>query len=119
VADADGEAVGHVAISPVTISDGARDWYGLGPVSVLPRCQGRGIGSRLVREALVQLRVIGGRGCVVLGEPAYYARFGFRAEPRLVLPDVPPAYSQALAFDAAGPMPVGTVSYHAAFGATG
>ena len=46
VAQMDGGIVGHVAISPVEISDGARDWYGLGPVSVLPDCQGTGVGSR-------------------------------------------------------------------------
>lgn len=44
VAEVDGRVVGHIAFSPVTISDGARDWYGLGPVSVLPEYQRRGIG---------------------------------------------------------------------------
>jgi putative acetyltransferase len=39
VAEIDGKIVGHIAFSPVTISDGATDWYGLGPVSVLPDCQ--------------------------------------------------------------------------------
>jgi putative acetyltransferase len=46
VAEADGQVVGHAAASPVTVSDGAQGWYGLGPVSVLPEHQGRGIGSR-------------------------------------------------------------------------
>lgn len=113
VADFEGRVVGHVAISPVTISDGATDWFGLGPVSVLPAYQGRGLGSRLVREALARLRSRGGRGCVLVGEPAYYGRFGFRAEPGLVLPGVPPQYFQALALD--GGMPTGTVRFHPAF----
>lgn len=108
-----GQVIGHVAISPVAISDGSRDWYGLGPVSVSPEFQRRGLGSRLVREALTRLRVAGGQGCVLVGEPAYYARFGFRAEPTLELPGVPPQYFQALRF--AGEMPSGRVTFHAAF----
>jgi putative acetyltransferase len=113
VAEADGLVIGHVAISPVSISDGAPGWFGLGPVSVLPLHQHRGIGSQLTREALGILRGRGACGCVVLGEPEYYGRFGFRADPRLVLPGVPPGYFQALSFDSS--MPRGTVRYHQAF----
>ncbi|MDK3025389.1 N-acetyltransferase [Cupriavidus taiwanensis] len=113
----DGEAlVGHVAVSPVTVSSGAAGWYGLGPVSVVPPRQGQGIGAQLVRAALDALRRQGAAGCVVLGEPAYYGRFGFAAQPGLVLPGVPPQYFQALAFG--GACPAGTVSYHDAFNAT-
>ncbi|WP_245969749.1 GNAT family N-acetyltransferase [Thiocapsa rosea] len=49
VAVVDGRVVGHIAFSPVTLSDGTGDWYGLGPVSVLPQVQRRGIGQALVR----------------------------------------------------------------------
>ena len=49
VAEAEGRVIGHVAFSPVTISDGCRDWYGLGPVSVLPEYQRRGVGTALIR----------------------------------------------------------------------
>lgn len=115
VADADGAVVGHVAISPVSISDGTPDWSGLGPISVLPQQQRRGIGSQLMREALRVLRRRGAAGCVVLGEPGYYGRFGFRAEPDLVLPGVPPAYFQAISFGT--PLPRGIVTYHEAFNA--
>lgn len=115
VAEADGSVVGHVAISPVSISSGASGWFGLGPVSVLPQHQGRGIGSQLIREALRLLRGSGASGCVVLGEPRYYGRFGFQADPHLVLPGYPPEYFQALCFDS--PMPEGAVSYHEAFDA--
>lgn len=52
VAELDGRVVGHVAFSPVTILDGTPDWYGLGPVSVLPACQRQGIGKALIREGL-------------------------------------------------------------------
>src|SRR5215469_1546193 len=113
VAEADGIVIAHVATSPVSISDGASSWFGLGPVSVLPQHQRRGIGSLLVREALRILRDRGASGCVVLGEPEYYRRFGFRADPNLVLPGVPPEYFQAVSFDPSKPR--GIVTYHEAF----
>ncbi|WP_137920999.1 N-acetyltransferase [Hydrogenophaga sp. 2FB] len=113
VHERDGALIGHVAVSPVTIRDGSRGWFGLGPISVLPEHQGQGVGSELVRAALERLREEGAQGCVLLGEPAYYGRFGFRAVPGLVLPGVPPEYFQALAFDA--PLPHGEVAYHEAF----
>jgi putative acetyltransferase len=115
VAEVDGAVIGHVAVSAVTISDGTPGWFGLGPVSVLPRQQGRGVGSRLVRQALEMLRERGAAGCAVLGEPRYYGRFGFRASPGLVLPGVPPEYFQALSFG--GSLPRGTVFFHEAFNA--
>ena len=109
------EILGHVAISPVSISSGVTGWYGLGPISVRPDRQGKGIGSALMKAALQQLRQQGAAGCVVLGDPAYYGRFGFKAHPGLELPDVPPEYFQALAFT--GELPVGVVKYAAAFDA--
>jgi len=113
VAEADGGLIGHVAISPVSISDGTPGWFGLGPISVLPQYQRQGIGSRLMREALRILSERGASGCVVLGEPEYYGRFGFRADPNLILPGVPAEYFQALPFDSSRPR--GTVTYHEAF----
>lgn len=115
VAGEPGQVVGHVAVSPVTVSDGSPSWYGLGPVSVAPGRQGRGIGSLLVTRALAELRAMGAAGCVVLGEPGYYARFGFRSEPGLVLPGAPAGYFQAIAFD--GRLPCGEVAYHVSFDA--
>jgi len=116
VAQEDGVIVGHVAVSPVTISDGSPRWYGLGPISVAPDRQGQGIGSRLMHAALDALRQRGAAGCVVLGDPAYYGRFGFAANPGVILPDVPPEYFQTVSFD--GSTPSGTVRYHDAFNAT-
>jgi predicted N-acetyltransferase YhbS len=116
VAEVDGRIVGHVAASPVTISSGASAWYGLGPVSVVPAQQGKGVGSMLVDRALAELRTRGAAGCVVLGEPGYYARHGFKADSGLVLPGVPAEYFQAMAFD--GTVAVGQVAYHASFEAT-
>ena len=115
VAEADGKIVGHVAVSPVSISDGSQGWYGLGPISVAPEHQGIGIGSQIMRHALATLREFGASGCVLVGEPKYYSRFGFQAEPSLVLPDVPPEYFQAISFDAR--IPSGLVSFHESFSA--
>ncbi len=115
VAEKRGEMVGHGAVSPVVLSDGSTGWYGLGPVSVLPEHQRLGIGSVLIREVLGRLREMGASGCVVLGDPRYYERFGFKVVPGLVLPGVPPEYFMALAFGAE--MPQGSVAYHAAFDA--
>ena len=113
VAETDGTVVGHVAVSPVTIADGTTGWFGLGPISVVPERQGAGIGSQLMKGALGALRELGAAGCVVVGDPGYYSRFGFRAEPSLVFPGVPPEYFQAALFN--NHLPSGAVSYHEAF----
>jgi putative acetyltransferase len=107
--------IGHAAFSPVSISgDGAGGWYGLGPVSVIPLRQSTGIGSALIERGLVRLKESGARGCVVLGEPGYYGRFGFRQERGLAFPGPPPEYFQVLSFD--GAVPAGVVRYAPAFG---
>lgn len=116
VAEIDGVLAGHIALSPVRISDGSTRWFGLGPISVLPAYQRRGVGSALMVAALVALRQQGAQGCVLLGEPGYYDRFGFRATPDLVLPGVPPEYFQVLHLGSATAR--GIVSYHPAFEVT-
>jgi putative acetyltransferase len=115
VAEIDGNVVGHVAFSPVTISDGSPDWYGLGPVSVLPQHQRQGIGTALINEGLSQLKARGGKGCALVGPPEYYQRFGFRNLPALTLEDVPPQYFLALPFD--NQPASGAVTFHSAFSA--
>lgn len=115
VAEENEEIIGHIAVSPVEISDGSSGWYGIGPVSVWPACQGRGIGSRLIREALVALQDLGAAGCVLLGEPELYSRFGFKPASSLVLVDVPPEFFQYLAFTDV--VPCGEVWYRPAFAA--
>ena len=115
VAEVEGHIVGHVAVSPVSISNGATDWYGLGPVSVLPDMQRQGVGSRLIEAVLAQLRKKSAAGCVVLGESEYYQRFGFKIEPSLVLAGVPREYFMVLSFNK--DVPSGNVVYHAAFNA--
>lgn len=119
VAEEHGQVVGHVALSPVTITDSqgrqAVGWYGLGPISVLPPRQGHGIGSRLLEQALAELRAMRDAGCVLLGEPAYYGRFGFQVHAGLQLPGVPPGYFMALALH--GTVPEGIAHYSDAFNA--
>lgn len=116
VAEMDGVLIGHVALSPVSISDGSTHWFGLGPISVLPAHQRGGVGSALMEAALASLRQRDAQGCVLLGDPGYYGCFGFRASPDLVLPGVPPEYFQALYFSPTTPS--GIVTYHPAFEAT-
>src|SRR4030067_2269828 len=77
VAEVDGRVVGHIAFSPVAISDGTKNWYGLGPVSVLPKYQRRGIGKALIQEGLSRLKKLSAKGCCLGGHPQYYRKFGF------------------------------------------
>lgn len=115
VADVAGRPVGHIAFSPVTISDGTPHWYGLGPVSVLPEHQGQGIGGALIEAGLARLRDLGAAGCCLVGHPGYYPRFGFANLPGLVHEGVSPEVFMSLALD--GPAPHGTVTFHPGFGA--
>ena len=117
VAELDARVIGHIAFSPVTISDGSSSWYGLGPVSVLPECQRQGIGKALIREGLSRLRELNARGCCLVGHPEYYGQFGFTNTPLLVLEHVPPEVFFALSFD--GHTPQGTVTFHDGFKADG
>ena len=115
VAEEHGEIIGHAAFSPVRIDGAAGDWFGLGPVSVRPDRQSEGIGARIIRDGLERLAALGARGCVVFGNPAYYGRFGFVADPALAYAGAPPGFFQRIVI--AGPAPTGDVSYHPAFDA--
>lgn len=108
-----GEIIGHVAASPVVVQRSGAQWFGLGPVSVLPSWQRQGIGRTLIKEALNRLRSLKAAGCVVLGEPDFYGQFGFRHEPLLHYRDIPPPYFQCLPFS--DERPQGSVEYHPAF----
>jgi len=100
----------------VTMSDGTAGWFGLGPISVSPSCQRTGIGSALMAEGLSRLKAMGAKGCVLVGDPAFYTRFGFGNPPALAHEGVPPEYVLTLCFD--GAVPVGQVVFHPAFMAT-
>ena len=117
VAEVDGRVIGHIAFSPVAISDGTRNWYGLGPVSVLPEYQRQGIGKTLMQEGLSRLKNMNAQGCCLVGHPDYYKKFGFKNMPGLVLEGAPQEFFFALSFD--GHTPQGTVAFHDAFKANG
>ena len=117
VAEMDGRVIGHIAFSPVTISDGTRDWYGLGPVSVLPAYQRQGIGKALIREGLSRLKDMNAQGCCLVGHPDYYKKFGFKNMSGFVHEGVPQEVFFALSFD--GHTPQGTVTFHEGFKADG
>jgi putative acetyltransferase len=117
VAEIDGRVVGHIAFSPVTISDGTINWYGLGPVSVLPKYQQMGIGRSLIKEGLKRLKDLGAKGCCLVGHPQYYRKFGFENIASLVHEGVPQEVFFALSFD--GNIPQGNVMFHEGFKASG
>jgi putative acetyltransferase len=117
VAEMDGRVIGHIAFSPVTISDGTPNWYGLGPVSVLPEHQRKGIGKALIKEGVSRLKDMNVQGCCLVGHPGYYRNFGFTNISGLVHEGVPQEVFFALSFD--GHAPQGAVAFHEGFKAYG
>ena len=106
--------LGHVAFSPIMINRQHCKWYGLGPVSVRPDRHGQGIGSALIRAGLAELSSLDAGGCVVLGDPAYYRRFGFEQDDRLLYEGAPPEYFMRLTLNAQH-VPSGSVTYAPGF----
>lgn len=93
-------AVGHAALTPcLVVGNGGQtapvgDGIGValfGPLAVAPEWQGRGIGARLVRDCLERAAEAGAARVLVLGDPAYYGRFGFAPEARIAPPYPLPA----------------------------
>jgi putative acetyltransferase len=117
VAELAGRVVGHVAFSPVTISDGSPNWYGLGPVSVVPEYHRQGIRTALIRKGLSLLKRLNAGGCCLVGAPEYFKRFGFGNIPGLIHEGVPQEVFLALPLDGHGPQ--GIVAFHAGFGVDG
>ncbi|NTW29140.1 MAG: N-acetyltransferase [Coriobacteriia bacterium] len=114
VAVLDGGPVGHIAFSEAVIGEsGQQGWFLLGPVAVFPGLQREGIGSALVSAGLDELRARGASGCVLVGDPEFYGRFGFRSYPGLTYEGVPSEYVLCLPFG--GAAPVGAVRAHEAF----
>ena len=117
VAISENDVIGHIAFSPVTIKGEHEQWYGLGPLSVTPARHGQGIGSTLVREGLERIKHSGANGCVVLGNPAYYQRFGFKTNPGLRCDGAPEAHFTALSF-CGEELPTGVAEFHESFWAS-
>ena len=114
IAEDGDEVIGHIAFSPVNIDGAADGWFGLGPLSVRPDRQGIGVGSALILQGLDHLRAQGAAGCVLLGDPAYYRRFGFESDSALLYRGAPPEYFMVISFG--GAVPAGWVEYHRGFG---
>lgn len=108
-----GRVVAHIAFSSVTISDGTTNWYGLGPVSVLPEFQGCRIGTAMVNKGLGLLKSFDSKGCVLIGLPTYFDRFGFKNHPQLIHEGVPQEIFVAKSLF--GRVPRGSVEFHQAF----
>ena len=120
VAEENGEVVGHIMFSPVSLS-GHPDLkvMGLAPMAVKPSHQKKGVGSALVRAGLDQCRRLGFVAAVVLGHPQYYPRFGFSPSSRFGIDseyDVPEEVFMAIELrpDALSGKR-GKVRYHSAF----
>lgn len=75
----EGEVVGYVLFSPVTLEGEDLNWQGLAPLAVHQDYRNKGIAAEIVKEGLSSLLEFGYPACVVLGDPAYYSRFGFEA----------------------------------------
>jgi putative acetyltransferase len=113
VAESEGEVVGHIAFSAAEVGGSSTGWLLLGPVAVQPARQGEGIGRALVETGLDALRSRGARGCVLVGDPAFYGRFGFKQCSGVIWPGVP--QENVLCLMMSGEMPTGDVVHHPAF----
>ncbi len=114
VAEVEGQVVGHIAFSRAKASDKSGDWFALGPVSVLPSFQKKGIGSTLIETGLAKLANEGAAGCILTGDPDYYTRFGFVLAPELAPLGEPIVFFQVKLID--GTMPSGKIHFDPAFG---
>lgn len=96
VVEQDGKLVGHIAFSPAFAADGSDGWYALGPVAVEPQLQKARIGTLLIETGIDLLRDRDAAGCVLVGNPDYYSRFGFQRFPDLAPENEPAEYFQIL-----------------------
>ena len=113
VAELAGTVLGQIAFSPARMADGTQQWYALGPAAVLPACQGQGIGARLVRAGLHKVSELGGDGCILTGDPAYYVRFGFEHSPENA--PVGESAEHFMIKRLGHRQPVGPIAFHPAF----
>lgn len=113
IAERGDEIIGYIAFSRVEIDGRPSTWFDLGPISVRPDLQSLGVGSALILEGLSRIRSMGAEGCVLLGYPSYYGRFGFAHDPDLTYEGEANVNFQQLTL--AGTTPKGAVSYHPAF----
>jgi putative acetyltransferase len=117
VAEWAGAVIGQIAFSPAQTSDGVQGWFALGPVAVVPAQQRAGVGSQLVRAGLQLITGLGAVGCILTGNPAYYARFGFQVSPSNAPVGEPPEFFMVKLLR--GERPSGPIFFHPAFHGAG
>ena len=117
VAEEDGEVVGHIALSEVTVEGARAATLGLAPVAVTPTRQGEGIGGALIDDALRRAAADGWRAVVLLGHASYYPRFGFEPAAPLGLTGDYGDHDSWMARSLVGgrPVPTGHARYCSAF----
>ena len=108
------QIAGHVAFSEVGPPEQS-GWFALGPVSVDPPLQRRGVGSQLIEAGLRTLREQDAKGCVLIGDHRYYHRFGFVVAPAFAPPQYPSQHFQIVCFRDA--FPDCPVTFHPGFSA--
>lgn len=113
VAEKDGAVVGQITFTPAFAADDAPGWYALGPVSAAPELQHQGIGSALINAGITWLQEQDAAGCILIGNPAYYCRFGFRPYPELAPAGMPAEFYQILPLRIADPAAI--VAFHPLF----
>lgn len=113
VAEEDGEIVGHVAFSPVTIDGVHAGWFGLGPISVRADRQRQGIGKALISRGVELLRQQGAAGVAMIGNPEVYSRSGFASDGLLAYGDLDRRIVQRLVLS--GLPPCGELKFAPAF----
>lgn len=111
-----GVTIGHVAFSPATIGSEPTGWFGLGPVSVAPCHQRRGIGKTMIQMGLDRLRSANARGCVLIGNPDIYSKVGFESDGKLRYRELSAKLVQRIVFK--GDAPSGEVRFADALEAT-
>jgi putative acetyltransferase len=114
----DGEVVGHVCCSRARLGDDKKAAVGLGPLGVLPAHQTSGVGSALVHAVVAAADALGHGLVVLVGEPAYYSRFGFVPAADLAITAPDPRwgrYFQARTLSAYAPTQAGAFEYAPAF----
>ncbi len=113
VAEIDGAVVGHIAFSLAKINGQECQWYMVGPVAVLPNYQKQGIGKTMVNAGIQEMQALQAKGCVLVGDPGFYSRFGFVHSDALTMEGIPPEYLLCLPLSKG--IPQGEVEHHPAF----
>lgn len=113
LAEMDGRVVGQITLTPAFAADGSPGWFALGPIAVAPEFPSKKIGSEMMGAVIVWLREQDAAGCVLVGNPAYYSRFGFKRYPALAPEREPAEYYQILPLRVKEPSVV--VGFHPLF----